>query len=240
MCTSCVSRRSLLAAAVVPFCPGASLVEPRMALAAPAVALTLDACMGGVDRRILDVLLARRIPATLFVTGRWLRANPETVAVLRANPGQFSLQDHGARHVPAVLGALRPYGLRVAGSMDAVRAEVLGGADSVAATGATRPTWYRGATALYSPEAIPAIEGWGFAIAGFSLNADDGASLPAAAVARRVAAARPGDVVIGHINHPERSAGAGLAEGIAMLADRGMRFATLEGAQVNPLPCVTR
>ena len=32
------------------------------------MALTLDACMGKTDMRILTVLVAERIPATIFVT----------------------------------------------------------------------------------------------------------------------------------------------------------------------------
>ena len=96
-----------------------------MAIAPPGIVLTLDACMGGTDRRVLDLLLARRIPATLFVTARWLRENPETLALLRTRPAQFDLQNHGARHVPAVLGNQRPYGIRPAGTPAALAAEAL-------------------------------------------------------------------------------------------------------------------
>jgi len=240
MCVPCtpVPRRALLAVAVTPACPaGFGLLEPRLAIAPPGIALTLDACMGGIDRRVLDLLLARRIAATLFVTGRWLRENPATLAELRARPGQFDLQNHGARHIPAVLGTARPYGIRPAGTPAALAAEVTGGAEAIQATGAPRPSWYRGATALYSTDALAQIATLGFRVAGFSLNADQGASLPAAAVARRLEAAKPGDVVIGHINQPGRAAGAGLASGIAALADRGARFVTLAEAEARPLPC---
>ncbi len=237
-----VSRRSFLALAVTPACPaGFGLWEPRLVATPPGIVLTLDACMGGIDRRILDLLLARRIPATLFVTARWLRGNTETLALLRANPGQFDLQNHGARHIPAVLGTTRPYGIRPAGTKEALAAEVLGGAEAIISTGAPRPLWYRGATALYSPDALTVIAGLGFRVAGFSVNADQGATLPADAVSRRLAAAKPGDVVIAHINQPGSAAGAGVAAGIAALADGGARFVTLAAAEargeVRPLPC---
>jgi len=240
MCVPCapVSRRAFLAVAATPACPAPfGLQEPRLAIAPPGIVLTLDACMGGTDRRVLDLLLARRIPATLFVTARWLRENPETLALLRARPAQFDLQNHGARHVPAVLGSQRPYGIRPAGTPAALAAEVNGGAEAIQATGAPRPAWYRGATALYSADALAQIAGLGFRVAGFSLNADQGAALSAEAVARRLAAAKAGDVVIGHINQPGRAAGAGLATGIAALADRGAQFVTLAAAEARPLPC---
>ena len=58
----------------------ALLVEPSLHIASggasPQVALTLDACTGAADGRILDELVADHVPATIFVTGRWLRHNP--------------------------------------------------------------------------------------------------------------------------------------------------------------------
>lgn len=41
--------------------------------AGKSVALTLDACGDGFDRDLIDYLIDRRIPATLFVTRRWRR-----------------------------------------------------------------------------------------------------------------------------------------------------------------------
>ncbi|TIW60410.1 MAG: polysaccharide deacetylase, partial [Mesorhizobium sp.] len=58
----------------------ATLVEPTMHIKADAsgggrVALTLDACGGQTDNRILSALVANKIPATIFVTGIWLKRN---------------------------------------------------------------------------------------------------------------------------------------------------------------------
>ncbi len=243
MCHRCLpglSRRgALIAAALLPGCLATgparaeALVMPRLRLAAsasgpPRVALTLDACSGRADLRVLGGLIRLGLPATVFATGLWLRANPDVVALLRERADLFSLQNHGARHVPAVLGGGRLYGIAVAGSIEAVRAEVAGGADAIIASGAPPPAWFRGATALYSPAALAAIRAMGFRVAGFSLNGDEGASLPAARVAARIAAARDGDVVIAHTNHPERPSGPGVVEGAARLADRGVRLVRLD------------
>ncbi|MFO1025616.1 MAG: polysaccharide deacetylase family protein [Acetobacteraceae bacterium] len=252
MCTTCrgsLSRRrfgqSLLAVTTFPACVaggGETVVDPRMRLVVPpgpprSVALTLDACGGGADMRVISLLLERSIPATIFVTALWLQANPSTLALLRARPDLFSLQNHGEHHVPPVLGQRRIYGLAVAGTLDAVRQEVDAGAAAVVAAGAPRPTWYRGATALYSEAALQAIEAAGFRIAAYSLNADRGASLPAASVAARVAAAVSGDIIIGHINQPHRQSGAGLAAGIAELHRAGAAFVTLDALPVTKLDC---
>ena len=105
--------------------------------------------------------------------------------------------------------------------------EVADGAAAIAAASGDIPKWYRGATARYSADAIAPIQQMGFGIAGYSLNADMGASLPAATGAARIAKARDGDVIIGHINQPLRPSGAGIAAGVVALMPQGMAFVHL-------------
>lgn len=194
------------------------------------VAVTLDACPGRFDRRIADVLVAKGIPVTIFVTAVWMRWNPDGLAYFLARPDIFTLENHGAEHLPPVLGDALVYGLKPAGTVEAIRAEVLGGAAAVAKVTGRQPRWYRGAAGLYSPAAIPVIEALGFKVAGYSLNSDQGASLPAAMVARRLEAAKDGDVTEGHINQPRRASGAGIAEGLVALQAAGARFVGLQAA----------
>jgi len=234
-------RRTLLAAlALLPLPLPAyaktrsdGLIQPELriapgGIASPRVALTLDACMGEVDHRILDALVANRIAATIFVTGRWLKRNAEAVKTLLAHPDLFQLENHGAMHIPAVTGAEHLYGIRPAGTLAAVTAEIDGGAAAMAAAGIGAPKWYRDATALYSGDALLRIRQMGYRIAGFSLNADFGASLPADKVTGRVLSARDGEVIIGHINQPKRPSGAGLAAGLVALKAKGFSFVRLE------------
>lgn len=209
------------------------LVEPRMRLTRTppeglTVALTLDACPGAFDVRLARALAETRTPATIFVTGAWMRRNPEGLAFLLAHRDLFALENHGAEHIPPVLGRRRVFGIASAGDMAAIAREVRDGADDLAAATGSAPRWYRAATGFYSPEAIEPIRRLGFAIGAYSLNADMGASLPAAAVARRIAAARDGDVIVAHINQPHRSSGAGVAAGVAALQRRGARFLRLD------------
>ncbi len=221
------------------------LVEPRLTIArggasSPQVALTLDACMGKTDRRILDMLIREKIPATIFVTARWLRQNGEAFALMKANADLFAIEDHGAMHVPAVTNAPRVYGIRTAGSLAAVRAEIEGGSKAIIDAGATKPKWYRDATARYSTDAIDLATSLGYGIGGYSLNGDQGASLLAPVVARRISGARDGDVIISHINQPSRSAGEGVVKGILALKAKGMKFVLLRDVKttltLNPVP----
>lgn len=222
-----------------------SIVEPQLRIAkggsaAPQVALTLDACMGKTDHRILDVLVQNRIPATIFVTARWLKQNAEAFAVMKAHPDLFDIENHGNMHVPAITNVSTMYHIKTAGSLDAVRSEIDGGADAIVKSGASKPLWYRDATARYSTDAVKLALSMGYKIGGYSLNGDQGASLLAPIVARRIAAARDGDVIISHINQPTRSAGEGVAKGILALQAKGMKFVKLRDVEttmtLNPVP----
>lgn len=237
-----MSRRAILACVIAVWSGSAlaePLLQPKLRLAAgerTTVALTLDACGGLTDMRILNALIENRIPATIFVTAKWLRRNKAAIAMLKAHPDLFEIENHGRDHVPAVDTPRSIYGLRAAGSILAVRAEVVGGGDAIVNAGFSPPVWYRGATAEYSVAAIAEIRDQGYRVGGFSLNADQGASLGASVVAKRIAAARDGDVIIAHVNQPKKSSGAGVVKGIEALKARNVRFVklsqatTLEGA----------
>lgn len=234
----------VLSAAVLLFSASAAsaspsrLVEPALRLPQGAsgegrVALTLDACGGGTDTRILSALVENRIPATIFVTGIWLRRNPAAVAILKAHPDLFEIENHGAHHLPAIDRPVSVYGIASAGSADGVVREVTSGADAMAKAGLSQPHWFRGATAKYTSTSIARIEALGFRIAGYSLNADGGSLLGATTTERRVEAARDGDVLIAHINQPTHPAGAGLVKGLLTLKARGITFVRLADAAGN-------
>lgn len=235
------TRRGVLATAVAtivspPRTSLAGLVEPKMRLLAtgggrPSVALTLDACPGRFDPRVAATLVQAGVPATIFICGPWMRHNPQALAFLLAHPDIFSLQNHGARHMTCVLGDRRVWGLAPAGDLVEVYAEVANGARLVVEATGRRPTWFRGAAAVYSPPAMDVIKRMGFGVAAFSLNGDEGATASTAEAAARIGAARDGDVVISHINQPLRSSGAGVAKGILDLKHRGVRFVRLDAVR---------
>ena len=201
------------------------------------IALTLDACGGGFDERITAALVKHQVKATIFLTGRWIKSNKTGLGFLLDHPELFSFENHGAKHVPAVLGTGKLYGMAVAGTIDAVRREVEDGAKAIHDVTGTDTSWYRGAAARYSQDAIKEITRIGQRIGAYSLNADQGASLPATVVAARMSKARDGDVLIGHINQPKRPAGAGIAAGIAALKQTGFVFVTLN--EMDPREVIT-
>ena len=141
----------------------------------------------------------------------------------------FEFENHGAQHVPAVVGpaSQRLYGMKLQPDSEALRAEIAGGADAVrAATGRT-PRYFRGAGAAYDSAGQTMVQALGYRIAGFSVNADAGATVPASVVALRLRKVQPGDVVIAHMNHPASGTAEGFARALPELLQRGVVFVKL-------------
>lgn len=211
---------------------GSSLVEPTLKMQGKGeptrVAITLDACMGKTDFRILDTLVNEKIPATIFVTARWLKHNPQALAILMANPDLFEIENHGENHVPAVDKPVSIYGIAAAGSPEAVVQEVEGGRQAILAATGQQPHWFRGATAKYTQSSMATINGLGERVAGYSINGDGGSLLGAGATAKHIAAAKDGDVVIAHINQPTHEAGEGVVKGLLALKAKGVTFTRLD------------
>ena len=202
-----------------------------------AVALTLDACGGGFDAQLIDTLIELRVPATVFVTRTWIDKNPAGMAQLAAHPDLFAIEDHGASHIPAVIGGDKHvFGLRGEPDLAHLQAEVAGGARAIVASGAPGPDWYRGATARYDQAAISGIQAMGYRIAGFSINADAGATLPRREIVARLVRAQPSDIIIAHMNKPAGDSAEGLRDALPLLLARGMTFVTLRGRQVEAIP----
>jgi peptidoglycan/xylan/chitin deacetylase (PgdA/CDA1 family) len=219
-----------------------ALVEPHHRLApiagesGPRVALTLDACGAGFDADLIGLLVAHRVPATIFVTRKWLDRNPAGAAELLSHSDLFELEDHGRAHVPATLGSgRRAYGMLGSPDMAHLQAEVSLGAEAITRLSGRAPRYYRGATALYDSASMKAIQAMGYTIAGFSVNADAGATLSRAGVAARLRSVREGDVVIAHMNKPAGETAEGFAIALPELLARGIRFVKLSDVRLQPI-----
>lgn len=186
------------------------------------VALTLVVCTGRYDADLVEFLIRNKIPATLFVTKKWLQANPAGVAVIKAHLDLFDVEDHGENHIPAVIGHGRTvYG--ISGSPDVVhlRKEVTEGAKAIEQYIGVAPHWYRGTTAKYDAQAADEIRRLGYGIAGFSVNADQGATLRQQAIESRLRNVQAGDIIIAHMNKPASETAEGLSAGLVELLKRG-------------------
>jgi peptidoglycan/xylan/chitin deacetylase (PgdA/CDA1 family) len=218
--------------------PAAQEIHQRLALAEgeKSVALTLDACGGQFDADVINTLVELRVHATIFVTRKWINRNPVGIKALRAHPDLFDIEDHGAEHVPAVVGAgKRVYGIAGATDVAHLRDEVDGGAAAIERAGAPRPQWYRGATAVYDQTAMKAIAEAGYRIAGFSVNADAGATLPRREIVARLTRVQAGDIIIAHMNKPASDSAEAIRDALPRLIAQGFRFVKLRDRAIETI-----
>ncbi|MEA5454345.1 polysaccharide deacetylase family protein [Sinomonas sp. JGH33] len=196
-----------------------------------ATVLTFDACGGpgggsGFDAKLVETLRTLRIPATLFLNSRWIEANPSLAAELAADR-LFELGNHGTAHIPLSVSGRAAYGIRGTASLSAALDELLGNTARIAAVAGAPVPWFRPGTAYYDDVAAQATTAVGLVPVNFSVNADAGATLPAAKVAAALASVKAGDIVIGHMNRPGSGTAAGYAAALPRLVERGIRFTTL-------------
>jgi peptidoglycan/xylan/chitin deacetylase (PgdA/CDA1 family) len=201
------------------------------------VALTLDACSGKYDADLIDFLIEKKIPATIFATKKWLVKNPQAVAVLKEHLDLFDVENHGEKHIPAVIGKDRTvYGIPGEPDVVHLRREVVEGAHAVEKATGVAPRWYRGATGEYDAQAIKEIEKLGYKIAGFSVNADNGATLKKRTIEKRLSHVKAGDVIIAHMNKPDSDSAEGLAVGLDALLKAGFVFVRLDRVDLKAIP----
>lgn len=205
-------------------------VRTRLATDEKALALTLDACGSpkgkGLDRQLIDYLTREQIPATLFINARWIDANPELFRQLAANP-LFEIANHGMWHKPASMNGRSVYGIAGTQNSKELVEEIELNARKIEALTGKRPRFYRSGTAYYDEYAVQVAQQLGHEVAGFSVLGDAGATLPAAKVKAALLTAKPGDIIIAHMNHPEAGTGEGIIAAIPELKKRGFRFVRL-------------
>ena len=84
---------------------GGGGIEPKIIEHGPRdgkkIALTFDACPTGredeYDEKVIEVLIKEAVPATLFLSGRWIEKNRDEAMALAANR-QFEIANHAFRH----------------------------------------------------------------------------------------------------------------------------------------------
>jgi peptidoglycan/xylan/chitin deacetylase (PgdA/CDA1 family) len=205
------------------------------------IALTLDACSGKYDDNMIEFLIQNRIPATIFATKKWLNRNPRGLSVIKAHLDLFEVENHGEKHIPAVIGAGKTvYGIPGEPDVIHLRREVVEGGKAVEKATGIAPHWYRSATAEYDAQAISEIEKLGYKIAGFSVNADDGATSKQRTIEKRLERVKAGDVIIAHMNKPESESAKGLSVGLTYLLRSGFTFVRLDQAGLKEIPTKIR
>jgi len=202
-------------------------VVTALAAAGQAIALTFDACGGpsgsGFDRDLIDFLTKERIPATLFISGRWIDANPGAFQELAEN-SLFEIGNHGLLHRPLSVNGKSAYRIGGTGSIAEVVEEVEGNARKIAEITGRKPRLYRPGTAYCDEIAVMVVKDLGYAAVNFNVIGDAGATFGVEQIKAACRSAKPGSIILFHMNHPEGFTAEGVKEGIKELRARGYRF----------------
>lgn len=194
------------------------------------VALTFDACGGPggsrCDYELVALLRRHGVRATLLLNARWIAANSAFAGELAADP-LFALANHGVHHRPLSVSGRSAYGIRGTRGVGEIYDEIEGAAAWFVDHTGARPRYFRPGTAHTDEIGSRIARALGEPVIGFAVNGDAGATLPAGAVAANLLSARPGDIVISHMNQPGRGTSAGYAAALPRMLDRGVRFTTL-------------
>lgn len=201
------------------------------------VALTLDACGSthgsGYDRELMDFLRKNRIPATLFINARWIKVNPVLFLQLARDP-LFEIEDHGMRHLPCSVTGRSIYNIKGTSDPAGVIEEVEGCALEIERLTGRKPHLFRSGTAYYDEVATALIRNMGYLPTGFSVLGDAGATFSADRIFSQLMTCVPGDIILCHMNHPEKETAEGLINALPILREKGFHFVLLKDRTLIP------
>ena len=211
-------------------------VKTRIRNGEKTIALNMDACGSPkgmkFDKALIDYLEKEKIPATLFINGRWIEPNRKDFDRLAADP-LFEIENHGLTHKPASVNGRSAYGIQGTKNIAELVDEIELNAEKIESLTGIRPRYYRSGTAYYDEVAVRIAGELGQQVAGFSLLGDAGATYSRQQVKNALLAAKTGDIVILHFNHPESGTAAGVMDAIPELKRRGFRFVRLSDVELE-------
>lgn len=169
------------------------------------IALTVDMCSGHTDDHLLNILIDKKVKTTFFVTAKWIKNNPSAVEKIKQHPELFRVENHGAHHWAALIDEKSPYGVRRVETIEGLRQEVEGGSSAIKESfpGMSSLTYYRSATAQYDKESLSWLSRNHYKIGVYSIATDGGGKFPPQVTLSKLRAAKNGDIIIIHGNHPE-------------------------------------
>lgn len=200
------------------------------------IALTFDACGGagsnGYDEELINYLIEQQIPATLFINYRWIDANKDTFMKLSSNP-LFEIENHGYQHKPLSMNGKYVYGIK--GTKDAaeIMEEVLLNTEKIEKLTGRKPRFFRPGTAYGDEVAVSLVRELGQEVVGYNVLGDAGATYNKNQIRESCLKAKPGSIILLHMNHPEKQTFEGIKLVIPELKQKGFKFVKLSAYELK-------
>ena len=213
-------------------------VDEKIVTQKKIIAFTFDACGGkngnGYDKELLEYLQKEKVPATLFVTGKWIDAQFPVFLVL-SHDTLFEIENHGLKHKPCSINGESAYKIHGTANIEEAFDEIEANARKIEAITNHRPRFYRSATA-YIDEACVRMASR-LEITAVSYQIASGDAVPFAPeqvieenVLRNI---KPGALVIMHFNHPEWYTKEAMEKIVPKLRQMGYTFVRLKDYELT-------
>jgi peptidoglycan-N-acetylglucosamine deacetylase len=206
-------------------------IVTRLPTRARVVALTFDACQAGttmhLDHGIADYLIARKIPFTVFMGGRFARDNSADVAGLASNPF-VEIENHSwshNNHMPEL-------------SDERVTSEVTRAEQEIRVRTQRRTRLFRFPAGNADARTVAVLEGLGYTVVHWRWSEGDPDPKVTAddLVRNSLERARPGDILVFHINGRGVHTAEALPRIVDGLASKGFRFVRVDDYLHGPAP----
>ncbi len=202
-------------------------IKTRLNTDQKVLALTFDACGGprgsNYDEKLIQYLENEKIPATLFLSGRWINANPDLLHALSRN-SHFEIENHGLKHQPCSATGRSAHGIKGTKNVGEIFDEIELNALRIQSMTGSRPRYYRPGTAFSDEVCVEIANALGYEVVNFNVRGDAGATYAKKQVKEVVLHSAPASIVLMHMNHPGGETAQGVMEVIPELRERGFRF----------------
>lgn len=202
------------------------------------LALTLDAPAGDFDEKLINFLKENKIPATLFISGKWIEKNLETFKELAKDP-LFEIENLGLNHRPCSANGKEAYGIEGTKNVREIIEEIELNSQKIEEITGRKPKYFRPGTGFADEICLAIAEKLGYQVVNYSLIGDEGATLTKERIKEKLIKAEPGSIIILHMNQPKArgkitgQTAEGFIEAYPILKEKGFEFVKLEGNQLK-------
>ena len=202
------------------------------------IAFTFDACGGkngnGYDKELIDFLRSEKIPATLFVSGKWIDSQ-FAVFLNLSRDSLFEIENHGLNHRPCSIDGKIAYGIKGTANAGEAFDEIEANACKIEAVTNHRPRFYRSATAYIDEACVKMAASLDITVISYKVLSGDAVPFTPEKVIEEnvVKKIKPGAIVIMHFNHPEWNTKEAMQRIVPELRAMGYTFVLLKDVELT-------
>jgi len=204
------------------------------------IAFTFDACGGKngnrYDKKLIDFLHNEKIPATLFVSGKWIDSQ-FAVFLNLSRDSLFEIENHGLNHRPCSTSGESAYGIKGTSNAGEAFDEIEANARKIEAITNHRPRFYRSATAFIDEASASMAARLGITVISYQVLSGDAVPFtPENLIEENVVKnIKPGAIVIMHFNHPEWNTKEAMEKIVPKLREMNYTFVLLKDFELTSI-----